>query len=441
VPSLVQRLRDGNPLPEGSIPVGIGLVVSGIGTLAFLSIASHNLSPDDYSALGVLWALLFAVGNGLMQPLEQEVARAVSDRRARGIGAAPVVRRAATLGLAFTLAGTVVALGLSEWITDTLFDGDTDLFLLFLVGMLGFCLAHLVRGTLSSHGRFVAYGTLFGVEGAFRPLLATVLGLAAVTAVGAYGLVAVLGPYAGVAVAARGQRRLLEPGPEAPWTELSTNLGWLLLGIGSFAFVLNSGTVAVEILSGPGDQDAAGVFLNGLNIGRLPLFLLQAVLAALLPKLSHQIGRGAYDDFASALQRLLLALAAFGALAVVGAALLGPFLIDLLFGSDQSLGAADLALIATFASVFMIAGALSQALIAMNDHARMALGALLGAVVLVAVIAVGDDLYLRVEAGLVASAVVSAVWMGVCVRLGLRQHHAPHEIDLAEELAELPFQP
>lgn len=437
----MDRLRESNPLPEGAIPVGIGLMISGVGTLAFLSVASHRLSEADYSALGVLWVLLFAVGNGLMQPLEQEVARAVSDRRAKGLGSAPVVRRAATLGAAFVLVGLALALLFHDWITDRLFSDDLAMFLLFLVGLIGFGLAHLVRGTLSSHGQFRAYGTLFAVEGGFRPVVALFLALLGVIAVGAYGVVAVLGPFAGALVALRGQRHLLEPGPEAPWAELSSNLGWLLLGIGSVAFVLNSGTLAVEVLAGPDDRQAAGVFLNGLNIGRLPLFLFQAVLAALLPKLSHQLGRGAFREFSSAMRRLLLALLAFGAAATVAAAIVGPPLIDLVFGSEEVLGSLDLALIAAFASLFMISGALIQALIAMNDHARMAVGSVLSVVVLLVVIALGNDLYLRVELGLLASGLFSSAWMGICLILGLRAHHRGHEITMAAELAELPLQP
>jgi hypothetical protein len=77
----------------------------------------------------------------------------------------------------------------------------------------------------------------------------------------------------------------------------------------------------------------------------------------------------------------------------------------------------------------------------MNDHARMAIGAVLGVGVLLAVIAAGDDLYLRVELGLVASGLFTSAWMAVCLALGLRAHRRGHEIDLAEELAELPLQP
>ena len=79
-PRLLRRLRDENPLPEGALSVGVGLAISGVATYAFFAISSRALDADAYSALGVLWGLMFAVGNGLMQPLEQEVARAVSAR-------------------------------------------------------------------------------------------------------------------------------------------------------------------------------------------------------------------------------------------------------------------------------------------------------------------------------------------------------------------------
>lgn len=419
----------------------MGLLASGLATYVFLSIASHNLSEQDYSALGVLWSLLFAVGNGLMQPLEQEVARAVSHRRALGHGSAPVIKRAAILGLAFTTIVIALALVFHSFLIDTLFDGQTNLLYLFLLGMVGFCLSHLVRGTLSSHGQFRSYGILFATEGGFRLVLAGTLAAVGVAAVGAYGFIAVLATFAGAAVGVRGQRHLLTDGPEAPWSELSSNLGWLLLGVGSIAIVLNAGPIAVQMLAGPDEEQAAGVFLNALNLVRVPLFLFQAVLASLLPKLSHQLGRGAFDEFASALSRLLWALLALGIVVTLGAAVAGPAVVGLIFGSTEVLTNFDFAILAASASVFIVAAALSQALVALSDHARMAVGALVSLVVMIGVIALGNDLYLRVEMGLLASTTVMAVWMGVCVWLGVRARHTGHIVDLAEELAELPMQP
>ncbi len=438
---MIDRLRRTNPLPEGAIPVAVGLGVSGVGIYVLFAVTSHVLDDADYSALVVLWTLVFALGNGVMQPLEQEVARAVSDRRARGIGSAPIVHRAVLAGLVFTAVLWILSLVASSWLIDELFSGNAALFGAFLIGLLGFCVGHLVRGTLSSHGRFAAYGSFFGLEGAIRPAAAAALAVAGVAAVGAYGFVIVLAPFLAAVLPMRGTRKLLEPGPEAPWSELSANLGWLLLGTVSIALLLNGGAIAVELLADDGQEAAAGVFQNGLFIARVPLFLFQAVLAALLPRLSHQLGRGAFDEFASAVSKLLIAIAVFGIVAVVAAAAVGPAIVGALFGSDQVLESADLGLLAAASIVYMAAVTLSQALIALNGHARMAVGAFLGFVAFLAVTALGSDLFQRVEMGLLVGSTVTAVWTGVFVVAGLRTRRRTYEIDLAEVAADLPLQP
>ena len=140
-----------------------------------------------------------------------------------------------------------------------------------------------------------------------RVVLAAMLAVVGVAVAGPFGLVMAITPFIGVGVALLGQHDLVEPGPEAPWSELTRNLGWLLLGTVSIALVVQGGTVAVQILAGPDQQGAAGQFLNGLQIARIPLFLFQAVLASLLPKLSHQANVGRYDEFLHGLRRLVLA--------------------------------------------------------------------------------------------------------------------------------------
>jgi len=132
--SLVARLRDRNPLPPGAFVVGLGLGLSGLATYVFFAITSRVLDPASYAAVGVLWSLLFAVGNGVMQPLEQEVARAVADRRARGIGAGPVIRKAVGIGAGFTLVLVLLGTLTHTWILDRLLDGRVELVVAFLVG-------------------------------------------------------------------------------------------------------------------------------------------------------------------------------------------------------------------------------------------------------------------------------------------------------------------
>lgn len=421
--------------------MGVGLAVTGLATYVFFAIASRQLDERAYASLGVLWALLFTAGNGVMQPLEQEVARAVSDRRARGLGAGPVIRRASTLGFGFTLAVVLVALVFHTWLRDHLFDEQESLLVAFLVGLIGFCGGHLIRGTLSSHGRFRAYGVFFGVDGVVRPIGAIVLAVAGVAAVGWWGAVVVLAPYVAAGVSLWGQRGLVTPGPEAPWAELTRALGWLLVGSTSTALLINGGVLAVELLATPSQEAAAGVFLSGLLVARIPLFFFQAVLASLLPKLSHLIGRQLYAEFGRALTRLVLALLGVGAVAVVAAVAVGPFVVELFFGSEAALGSRDLGLLTASAVALMIGISLGQAVIALGGHWRFAVGWLLAFGVFVVVTALGDDLFLRVEVAMFVSAIAGAVWMLAFTVRGVQRHQRDHEVDLAEAVAELPMQP
>ena len=434
--SLLQRAQRQNPLPEGALPVAVGLIVNGLATFVFLGIASRTLDAASYSALGVFWALMFAVGNGIMQPLEQEVARAVSARRAAGIGAGPVIQRAAVIGAGFSIVVAVVVLLLNP-LFEGWFDHDGMLVIAFVIGMVGFCLGHLTRGTLSSHRRFTSYALFFGVDGVARVVLAGMLALVGVAVAGPFGLIMAITPFIGVGVALLGQHDLAEPGPEAPWNELTRNLGWLLMGTVSIALVVQGGTVAVQILAGPDQQGAAGQFLNGLQIARVPLFLFQAVLASLLPKLSHLANVGRYDEFLHGLRRLVLAILGLGVVAVIGSAVLGPTVIDVVFGADSALTGRDLALLSGAFILIMATICLDQALIALHAHSRMAIGWLVAFGLFVGVTALGDDLFLRVELGLLASSVWAFVWMSVCLWRALRHPTSADEIDLSESLAEL----
>ncbi|MEZ5134383.1 MAG: FxLYD domain-containing protein [Acidimicrobiales bacterium] len=135
------------------------------------------------------------------------------------------------------------------------------------------------------------------------------------------------------------------------------------------------------------------------------------MLASLLPKLSHLAGAGHLDEFTTALRRLVAVILGFGAVAVVLAATIGPAVASKVFAGETGLTGRDLGLLA--ASVIMIIAAicLDQALIALSGHSRMAIGWMLALVVFVVVIALGDDLFLRVELGMLAASVVAFVWM------------------------------
>jgi O-antigen/teichoic acid export membrane protein len=293
---------------------------------------------------------------------------------------------------------------------------------------------------LSSHHRFGSYAVFFGADGVTRLALAAVFGAVGVAAVGVYGLLFALSPFVGVAVSMARQRGLLEDGPDAPWKELTKALGWLLLGTVSLSLLLQSGTIAVDWLAEPSQAEAAGVFTNGLQTARIPLFLFQAVLAALLPKLSRLATTRDYDEFLVSLRRLVLTILGLGAIVTLLAATVGPWFVDIVFASEYQLTSRDLALLAASFVVIMATICVDQALVALSAHPRMALGWFLALLTFVVVTSLGDDLFLRVELGLLAASVVALGWMSLNLVERLRHHGRVHELDLSEAVAELPIQ-
>lgn len=423
---LVERGSTANPLPEGTLSVGAGLLILGLTAYVFFVVAARALGPEKYSSLSVLWTLVFFAAPGFLFPLEQEVSRAVSARKALGIGGGPVVKRAAILGGGLALGLVVVTLALSRPILDQLFDGHTILLVGLVISLPTYAALHLSRGALSGTGRFAAYGTLLAGEGLLRVVAAVVLAVAGVNAPGPYGLLIAGATAVVLAVVLSRQRGLLEPGPEAPWSELSEALGWLLLGAVLAQAFVNASVPLVKVLADEGEDAIAGQFQAGLIITRVPLFLFQAVQASLLPKLAGYAASGQLVDFRNGLKRLIYAVVAIGVLATIGAFAVGPFVLRLAFGSEfDKLGNADLGYLSLAGACFMLSTALSQALIALRAYSKVAAGWVIALVVFGLGTWLGSGLLPRVELGLVSGSAMSVVAMAILLAQQMRKGPVP----------------
>lgn len=428
------------PLPSGTLPVGAGLVVGGITAYGFLVISGRALGPERYASLSVLWALVFLAGPGLFLPVEQEVARALAARRARGVGGGPVVRRA--LGAAVIMAAALVAGAIAgtPLLLEHLFDDQVLLVVGLVFGLIGYAGEHLARGTLSGNDRFRPYGLLIGSEGVFRLAGCVALATLGVATAGPYGLAIGVAPFLAIAIALAGRRGLSLPGPKAPWSELSTNLGYLLAGSLLAQSLMNAGPLAVKLLAPPAQQAAAGRFLAGLVIARIPVFFFQAVQAALLPKLSGLAAAGRHGAFRLGLRRLLIVVGVIGIGATAGAFAVGPWVVRTLFGADFVLERRDLTYLAGASAFYMVALSLAQALIALRGHARAALGWASGVLVFLGVLAFTPGLLLRVERGFLAGAMASAAVMAIILLPRLEAAEATPE-DLVGAAHDIPIEP
>ena len=392
-------------------------------TYGFLIIARRTLGDDAYGGLAVLWGLVYILGPGLFQPLEQEVARVTADRASRGLGSAPVLRTASRIGAVELLLVVVAVLVAWPLGLDGLLDGRVDLLVSLILALVAFAGAELVRGVLSGRHRFSDYGLYFAVEGGTRVVLAALLAILSIEIVGAFGLT-MAAAFAFAAIAGVGRERpFVRPGPDASTRDLTPALGLLLAASLCEAFMLNVGPVAVEIVSdGKLGDDAPGVFLNGLIIARVPLFFFQAVKASLLPNLASLAGREDLRGFRDMQLRLVGAVIGIAGLAVVAGALIGPWIVESVFGDE--LRRIDMALLTASGGGLMVLLSLALGLVALG-HARLAVvGWFVGVVVFLITIQFGSDPFIQVGSSLVAGVVAASLVTGSLLALEYRAHIA-----------------
>jgi O-antigen/teichoic acid export membrane protein len=435
---LIEAAR--KPVPEGTYAVGAGLLIAGLSAYAFQILSFRELDTARYNALNGLWVIVFVVTPGFFQPLEQEVARAVSHRRAQGIGGAPLVKRAAVLGLALAIAVSIAALAGGKFLVDQLFHGYAGLLVGLIIAIFGYYIAFITRGTLAGNARFGPYGVMQGAEGIARVALCLVLVLLAAKTPGWYGLALAIPPFIAVAASLRGQHNLLLPGPEAPYSELSNALGWLLAGSVLAQTLSYAPFLGATLLSTPAQKDIVGKFIAGLFIARIPILLFQAVQAALLPNLAAHAGAGRHDDFRAGLRRLILIVSAVGLIGIIAGFTIAPWAGKVLFGQKFILGRRDLGLLAIGTAAFILALTIAQGLIALRAYREAASAWLVGIIVFVPIAARDGDLFLRVEMASAIGSLAAAVVMFLFVTLRMRAGARPDVEALIEVVEHEPLE-
>jgi len=440
IPGLRRRLSVA--LPPGTTAIGAGLIVSGVTAYAYLVLTARILGPTRYVPLSVLWASVFILGSGLFLPLQQEVGRLVARRQVEGVGVGPVIKRAAVLGA--SLAGVVLMGLVVAWFASgrRLFDGQVLLVAGLAAAIVGYCLLSLLWGSLAGTGRFRQFAYAQSGDGLIRIAFCALFAIFGVKTAGPYGLVLGLAPIIAALVIWHPNRDLLSSGTPVPWSDLSRALGWLLIGSVAAQMLVNGPIIAVSLLATPADKSRAGHLLAGVVIARVPLFLFGAVQAALLPRLASLARAGRWTEFRAGWMRLFLLVATIAILFTIGCFLVGPFVLRLLFSPRFALSRSDLTLLAAASGAFMLSLCVAQALIALEHHARSAVGWLIGIAVFVLVTALGRSLLPRVEIGYLVGA-LSAFTVASALLWHAASHvdHLPDPEQLSVSTASLELEP
>ncbi len=401
-------------VPGGAASLGIGIAIASIASYVFVIVTLNSLDAGAKAAFSAFWAVIFVVGPGFFLPMEQEVSRAVAYRRAQGNGSRPLVAKAFKLGVALTTFLIVVVVALSPILSKEIYDGDQFFTVALALSLISFFLLSLARGVLAGEGRFRPYAEMIVIDGVVRLAMAVGLAAAGVTSAGLFALCIGLSPLVAIPFALRKERKILQPGPDAPLKELSTNIGWLLAASVLMQVLAYSPLLGVNLLGGTADELVVAGFASAFFIARIPILAFGAIQGVLLPKLAGLAGSGHHDEFKSGLEKLLVLVAGVAIVGTVGAFLVGPTIGKILF-KDFEMSAGGLALLAAGCGVFIVALTLAQALMALGGHRMTVLAWGSGVAAAIVCMAVLVDLQLRVDVGFLVGSVIATFVMFISV--------------------------
>ncbi len=399
---------------RGAAVLSVGIGVTGLVTYTYFSLASHLLADDEYGHIALLWSAVFVVVSVIYRPVEQLLSRTIAERSAQR----HVLRVAATIQASLALVFAVAALALRGPIEDGLFGGSETLYWIFIATVIAYAASYFARGFLAGHQRFMAYGALVLLEASSRCLFAVAVAVGISEGQDAVALGMVAAPIASLTVVPfvltrssfavnTTQKVDLDGEPEFTLARGTGFAAAVLLVMLSEQTFLNAGPLIVKATE-PGAEGAAlaGFTFNVLLIARAPLQLFQSVQTAILPHLTQMYTGGEADEFDRTVRVTLIPIGAFAATVALVLFAIGPWAMDVLFGSDVDYGRGGLALIAVGMGLYLAAATLNQAALAREQAKKAAACWVVSATAFVAFLLIPgwDDRVAQLEVGFAAGA-------------------------------------
>jgi O-antigen/teichoic acid export membrane protein len=348
------------PIARGSVArVGTATALTALCGYTVLYLAARDLNPAGFSVFGVFWGafgLVTGAANGLLQEATREVRTAAYTDIASGPRTHPL-KVAAGLGI---VAAAVIAGTSPLWSQHVFVESRLLSVALLSIGLAGFCLHATLLGVLAGVGRWTQYGSLMVTDAGIR------VTIAAATFIVGWGLVGFLWATVGGAVAwlimliasptARAAAGLLTPGGTTTFLRGASHS---IAAAGASAVLVMGFPVLLKATSGDLGS-AGGVVILAVTLTRAPLLVpLTAMQGNLIAHFVDQRGHRV-----RALVGPALVIAGIGAVGVVTAGLLGPWLLRSAFGADYR---ADGALLA-----WLTAAAVAIALLTLTGAAAVA---------------------------------------------------------------------
>ena len=319
--SAVDRAR--RMVPEGTFAVGAGLAISGVTTYGFQILAFRGLSKPDYAALNALWVFVFVLAPGVFLPLEQEVGHA---RRRRASCAASAAGRSCAAPVCSAARSRSCSRRRSSCSRRTTADRAQQVqrsrrawSCASIVALFTFGIEYLARGAFAGVGplrrvrreprRPKASSACCRASRSRSPTSPTRSGT---------GCASRFRRCSRPASRCTGRQGLTQPGPDAPWSELSSNLGYLLGGsllaqVLSYAPFLGAQVLAKPDSSAPRSPTSSSA--SSCRASRSCCS--RRCRPRCCPKLSTLVSAGRDDEFQNGVRKLVLIVVGIGVLGVV----------------------------------------------------------------------------------------------------------------------------
>ena len=359
-----------SPIARGSMArVGTATALTALCGYAVVYLAARDLAPAGFSVFAVFWGafgLVTGAANGLLQETTREVraagyAEVLPARRTHPLRVAGMVGIGATLLIAGSSplwSGRVFAE--AHWLSVGLLS----------VGLAGFCLHATLLGMLAGTNHWTQYGALMVTDAVIRVAVA-------VTAfVIGWGLVGFLWATVAGALAwlimivasptTRSAARLLTPGGTATFLR---GVAHSITAAGASAILVMGFPVLLKATSSQLGADG-GVVILAVTLTRAPLLVPLTAMQGNL--IAHFV-----DERTERLRALIAPaalVAAIGALGVLAAGLVGPWLLRVGFGPDYRAGGALLAWLTAAAVAIAMLTLTGAATVAAAMHRTYALG-------------------------------------------------------------------
>ncbi len=363
------------PVARGSVArVGTATALTALCGYAVIYLAARDLAPSGFSVFGVFWGafgLATGAANGLLQEATREVR---ATRYLTGVSALPdpgsrthPLRVAALVGVA---AAVIIAGSSPVWSGRVFVDARWLSVALLSIGLAGFCLHATLLGMLAGSDQWTQYGALMVTDAVIR------VAVAAATFTLGWGLAGFLWATVAGAVAwlimlvasptARVAARLVTPRSTAVFLR---GAGHSITAAGASAILVMGFPVLLKLTS---DQLGAqgGVIILAVTLTRAPLLVPLTAMQGNL--IAHFVDER--TDRLRALVAPAAIIGGIGALGVLAAGLVGPWLLRIFFGDQYHASGALLAWLTAAAVAIAMLTLTGAATVAAALHRAYSLG-------------------------------------------------------------------